>query len=72
MRTAITQPHKNFWVVSDATTGEAIGHIACSRRNYHWRIVRNGEPGVWSEQHRVSLRRARHTLRREFERAFHE
>ena len=69
MRTAIAQMHKDFWVVSDGATGEAIGHIACAKRNYHWRIIRNGEPGVWSEQHRVSLRRARYTLCREFEKA---
>ena len=69
MRTAITRTHGTFWVVSDGTTGEVIGHIACAKRNYHWRIVRNGEPGPWSEQHRVSLRRAREALRRSFERA---
>ncbi len=69
MKTAITQTHPGFWVVSEYAPGQDIGHIACAKRNYHWRIVRNGEPGPWSEQHRVSLRRAREALRRSFEKA---
>ena len=67
MRTAITHTHEMFWVVADMRTGEVIGHIVCAKRNYHWRVVQEGEPGLWSEQHRVSLRRAREALRRQFE-----